>query len=369
MKQVTLIEPYYGGSHRAWADGFMQHSTHHIELLTLPAQFWKWRMQGGAVTMARMFLQQNVQPDAIIASDMMDLSLFRSLLRHQLTNIPIALYFHENQLTYPQNERQNHGWQYGFINYASAMSADHIFFNSAFHLEAFFEELPRMLKHFPDHNELATISELRKRASVLPLAMDLKRLDTFYVKKDPDLPPLILWNHRWEPDKNPQDFLNALKILKDDGVHFRLALAGENFRQKPAEFEEIQKLFGEDLIQYGYINDFEEYARLLWQTDYIVSTAYQDFFGISVAEAIYCGSIPILANRLNYPYLIPQEFHPDCLFEDGKLAGLLKYHLTGRVQPLSTAPLQEYISQHDWTVLRTRYDAAIDHLQICSPLS
>ena len=81
-------------------------------------------MQGGAVTMARRFQALETQPDLIIASDMMDVSLFRAITR---TNIPIALYFHENQLTYPQNRRQHHGWQYGFINYASALTADRLF--------------------------------------------------------------------------------------------------------------------------------------------------------------------------------------------------------------------------------------------------
>lgn len=51
--RILLIEPYYGGSHKAWADGLWHYSRHHIDLLTLPAQFWKWRMQGGAITLAR----------------------------------------------------------------------------------------------------------------------------------------------------------------------------------------------------------------------------------------------------------------------------------------------------------------------------
>ncbi len=43
---ILLLEPYFGGSHRAWAEGYARHSGHRIDLLTLPASFWKWRMQG-----------------------------------------------------------------------------------------------------------------------------------------------------------------------------------------------------------------------------------------------------------------------------------------------------------------------------------
>ena len=103
---VLLIEPYYGGSHKTWADGYKRHSQHEVTLLTLPDQFWKWRMQGGAVTLARLYQAGNYQPDVILASDMFNLATFRTLTQNLTSDIPIALYFHESQLTYPQNSRQ-----------------------------------------------------------------------------------------------------------------------------------------------------------------------------------------------------------------------------------------------------------------------
>ncbi|HHE70832.1 MAG TPA: DUF3524 domain-containing protein, partial [Chloroflexi bacterium] len=52
MLRVLVLVPYYGGSHRAWAEGYVRASRHEVSLVTLPARFWKWRMQGGAVTLA-----------------------------------------------------------------------------------------------------------------------------------------------------------------------------------------------------------------------------------------------------------------------------------------------------------------------------
>ena len=238
VNRLLFLEPYYGGSHQTWMDGYRKQSQHHIDYLTMPAQFWKWRMQGGAVTLARQFKDLITLPDLIIASDMLDVSLFRAITR---TEIPIALYFHENQLTYPQNRRQHHGWQYGFINYASALSADVLYFNSEFHLQNFFEELPRLLKHFADYNELQTVEELRKKAYVLPLGLDLARYDTHGANNQSEV-PLILWNHRWEADKNPEAFFSALRQLAEEGFDFELALTGENFRQNPTEFENAKEI-------------------------------------------------------------------------------------------------------------------------------
>ncbi len=358
---ILLIEPYYGGSHRAWADGYKRHSRHNVTLLTLPAQFWKWRMQGGAVTLARLFIEQELQPDVILASDMFDLSTFRALTRDQTYDIPIGLYFHENQLTYPRASRQKHGWQYGFINYASAMAADAVFFNSVYHLEVFFDELRRMLKHFGDFNELQTIDELRSRSSVLALGMDLRRFDEYRVENVSDAPPLILWNHRWEEDKNPVTFFSALYGLVEHGVDFRVALVGENFRQNPAEFEAARERLGERVMCYGYVEHFADYARLLWEADYVVSTSNQDFFGGSVVEGIYCGCVPLLPRRLNYPYLLPEEWHGKCLFRRDKLLPLLLHHLNGEL-PVDVSALQAHVARFDWMQMVGEYDSAMQRL-------
>ncbi|MAU11304.1 MAG: glycosyl transferase family 1 [Anaerolineaceae bacterium] len=357
---VLLLEPYYTGSHKAWTDGLMAASQATIDLLALPGQFWKWRMQGGAVTLARQFEEGDYQPDLILASDMMDLSTFRALTRQKTAQTPSAIYFHENQLTYPQNRRQGHGWRYGFINYVSALAADAVFFNSQFHLDVFLDELPRMLKHFADYNELATIEAIRAKSSVLPLGLDLQRFDAHRTTRS-DGPPLILWNHRWEPDKNPQLFLDAIQALAQEGHDFQVAILGENIRQTAPEFDHTRQLLGDKLVQFGYVESFAEYARWLWQADYVVSTSNQDFFGIAIAEAIYCGCIPILPDRLNYPHLIPDAMRADCLYQDDRLLGQLRYHLTQPPQ-LDQNALRKQIAQYDWAMMGPIYDAAFSRL-------
>ncbi len=358
--KILLLEPYYGGSHKSWADGFAQYSQHNVEIISLPAQFWKWRMQGGAISLARL-AQSGTKPDVILASSMLDLSTFRALTYKTLGDIPIAMYFHENQLSYPQNQRQHHGWRYGFINYVSALIADANFFNSPYHLQDFIKQLPRLLKHFADYNELETISTINEKSFVLPVGLDLHRFDQYEPASSHHLSPVILWNHRWEEDKNPQLFLDSMIALHQQGYDFSVAITGENFQQEPVLFQTAREQLGDKIIQLGYIESFDDYARLLWQADYVVSTAYQEFFGIAVCEAIYCNCIPILPNRLNYPNLLTEETQSACLYNKDKLVPLLKHHLDNTIQ-LNTSPLKAKIAQFNWTTVAKQYDTTLEEL-------
>jgi glycosyltransferase involved in cell wall biosynthesis len=358
--RVALLEPYYGGSHKTWADGYYKHSVHNIDLITMPARFWKWRMQGGAISMARLL---HTKPDVILASSMIDLSIFRSLTYRSLGDVPIATYFHENQLSYPQSQRQGHGWRYGFINYVSSLVADKNFFNSDFHLKDFMEQLPRMLKHFADYRELQVIDEIRAKSAVLPVGMDLHHLDQHKIHKPPDDIPLIVWNHRWEDDKNPQAFIESMLALNNAGYNFSIAITGENFQNESDLFTQMREQLKDKIIQYGFMESYEDYAQLLWQADYVVSTANQEFFGISICEAIYCNCIPILPNRLNYPNLLPDDAKSACLYKDGKLTALLKHHLDKTIH-VDTTPLKHKIAQYDWTIIAPQYDKALAQVMI-----
>ncbi len=357
---ILLIESYYGGSHRAWADSFKKHSSHHVELLTLPAQFWKWRMQGGAVTLARLYEQLDTSPDVILASDMMNVASFKALIDK---SPPIALYFHENQLTYPLNARQRHGWQYGFTNYISVMVADQVFFNSPYHLRVFYEALPRMLKHFGDYNELETIPGLKAKSSVLPIGLELDRLQQYRPETlGSNDGPLIVWNHRWEDDKNPELFARTMLQLTNDRTPFQLAILGENVQPKRNPFEELRSTIPEHIVQFGYVESFAAYARLLWQADYVVSTSYQEFFGGAIAEAIYCGCVPILPHRLNYPHLLPEHAHDACLYPSDLLYRQLKKHLQG-AYTIDMKSLQTHIAQYDWSQIAPTYDQHLAQLK------
>ena len=360
--RIALLEPYDTGSHGAWLRGYAAHSRHQIQPLTLDGQFWKWRMHGGAVTLAHRYLEARVEADLLLASDMLDLTTFLALTRQRTHALPTAIYMHENQLTYPLPPSEKRDLHYGFINYASMLCARLVLFNSLFHLNAWFDELPRLLKHFPDHTELHTVDELRERSFAMPLGIDLTGLDALRPNRPREGPPLIVWNHRWEYDKNPGEFLSALYILAERGVPFEVALLGETFVNIPPEFEEARVRLGERIVQFGYAESRAEYARWLWHGDVIVSTALHDFFGAAVVEGIYCGCWPVLANRLAYPQFIPMAYRAECLYDS--FDGLVERLATMLSRGPAPAALRTRVASYDWIQIAPRYDAVLSALLV-----
>ena len=377
--RILLLEPYCGGSHRAWAEGYAAHSRHEVTMLALPARFWKWRMQGGAVTLAEQARALPFRPDVILASDMLNLPAFLALTRDLLSAVPVALYCHENQLTYPCPPGETRDLTYGMINWLSMLAADRVFFNSHYHLGDWFRELPRLLKHFPDCTHVHAIPEARAKAAVLPVGCDLARFDAL-----PDLPvpgsnpavgrpggpPLIVWNQRWEYDKDPETFIRALVLLADEGLDFQVALAGTSYRQTAPEFEAARERLGARVIHFGHADE-ACYAELLRRAGVVISTAIHEFFGVSVVEAIYCECFPVLPRRLAYPELIPTAYHEACLYEDfdGLLARLRGALARPENACATAAEIRTAVARFDWAEMAPRYDEALALLLQAAPVN
>lgn len=368
---ILALEPWYGGSHRNFLDGLVRHSRHTIECVTMAARFWKWRMHGGAVTMARKSVQavaEGFRPDVILATDMVNLPAFLALTRDVLSDVPVILYLHENQLTYPLPPGRERDHTYGYINYLSCLAADRVVFNSQFHFDEFMEALPTLLRAFPDYTHLNTVAQIRDKSAVLHLGMDLQAHDRYsseYRRHDwgPGMQaPIVLWNQRWEYDKNPEAFFRLMNRLDDTGHAFRLILAGEHFEEQPYEFERAFERYAERILHYGYAEDFEEYSRLLHRADIVVSTAIHEFFGIAVMEAIYCGCHPLLPDRLSYPELIPAALrtpllHAPVLYEhEDQLFQILSDILRGKERPLPVSALRGIPEALDWRTHIAAYD-------------
>lgn len=366
---ILLISPYHGGSHQAWAEGYRRYSAHMVELLALPAHFWKWRMHGGAVTLARRWLAAGAGPlpDLLLATDLLDLTTFLALTRQQTADIPAAVYMHENQLTYPLpddpttgpmrrqlGERDRH---YAFINYASMLAATRVFFNSHYHLTTFFDALTPFLRHYPEYNELDTVELLRGKSEVLPVGIDLRRLGAEPPNLEPAAPPLILWNQRLEYDKNPEQFIRVLNELAAEGIAFRIALCGERFGAPSQAWQEGVTALGARVIYDGYAND-ETYRRLLWEATLTFSTAHHEYFGISILEAIAAHTLPLLPNRLSYPEIIPPDFHAHCLYRGrDHLMARLRWALSRPAEAGAIARrLAAATAGYDWVALAPTYD-------------
>ena len=72
------------------------------------------------------------------------------------------------------------------------------------------------------------------------------------------------------------------------------------------------------IIQFGYTETFEDYAAWLWKADILPVTSIQDFFGISIMEAVFCNTIPLLPQRLSYPELFRSNENPEIFYHSKK---------------------------------------------------
>ena len=224
-------------------------------------------------------------------------------------------------------------------------------------MNSFLTELTPMLKNFPDYNEEETVDEIRHKSTVLHLGLDFGRLDD---EADVNMverkKPLIIWNHRWEYDKNPADFFNALCILSDRGLDFDLAVLGENFRKEPLEFDEAKKKLVKHIVHFGYAKNFSSYASWLWRADIMPVTCRQDFFGGSVVEGIYCNTYPLLPERLAYPEHLPKEKHAEFFYHD--FDDLLKRleSAVRNVDRLRKEDVSSHVRRYGWHTMANEYD-------------
>ena len=318
IMNILYIEPFFGGSHKAWYEQVKKHSQHHFDVLSMDARFWKWRMYGGAVTLAENFLAYTKPVDLILVSDMLDLTTFLALCRHKIT-IPIGIYYHENQFAYPWQEnsediQQGRDVNYGMMNYLSALVADFIVFNSDYNRNSFFEGLQDVLNKMPDypHN---TLAGLQAKSDILPVGIQVPRpiLPTLPSKQTQTKSPLILWNHRLEYDKNPDGFFDLLLRLKADGHDFRLAFLGESNEKSRKNYGRKLDALSDHIVVQGHLT-YDEYLDWLALSDLLPVTSIHDFFGISVMEAIAYGVKPLLPKRLSYPDLYDDKKNPSLFY-------------------------------------------------------
>lgn len=359
--KFLFLEAFYGGSHRAFADGLAAHSRHQIDLLTLPARSWRWRIRGAALYFAR-----EAPPlegyDGLIVGGMMSLADFMALTGGACP--PALAYFHENQLTYPLAPGGHRDYQFGHADITTALAARRVLFNSRIHRDAFLGSLPGFLKRMPEYPPRWIGPELAAKADFLHPGCDFPAPAEALSDPAARTPPLIVWNHRWDFDKNPGAFFAALDRVLEKGAEFRLALLGENTQAAPKPFERARERYGARIVQYGYATSRDEYRQWLKRGAIVVSTARQENFGMAVVEAIRCGCLPLLPARLSYPEIIPDEFHDEILYRSEKeLHARLFRFLTAypRYQALRRR-LSAAMDRFSWANLIGRYDEELERL-------
>lgn len=362
--RILALHPYHGGSHRDFLVGWSSRSQHEFTIETLPPRHFKWRIRQASIGLAQKAQRLAAlgrKFDAIFTTSILDAAELRGLLAPAFRGLPLIVYFHENQLVYPSRKVDARDAHFSLINWASALAADAAWFNSDFNRNSLLSGLEHLLKKMPDENSLDTLDQIRARSKVEPLGL---------VAGTPQFseggPLHVAWVGRWEHDKRPELFFQALRRLKNAGIDFRLTCLGQSFRSIPAAFLQAEQEFSEQIVHFGFVEDRSIYEQLLEPIDVVVSTADHEFFGLALLEAVGRGAIPLVPDRLVYPEIYPQG----CLYdgsEDALVTQLTTLEqersklgsLRGRYESLK---LDSLVAQYDWSLRGPTLDQALIHV-------
>ncbi|WP_062260893.1 tRNA-queuosine alpha-mannosyltransferase domain-containing protein [Endozoicomonas arenosclerae] len=303
--KILLLSAYDAMSHGYWRKGLVDtFPEYDWTVLTLTPRYFNWRLRGNSLSWAlgeREVLEAGY--DLLVCTSMTDLSALKGMMP-ALSRIPTLCYFHENQFAYPQADTQHKSVEPKILNLYTALAADQVLFNTAYNRETFLKGVDQLLKKLPDHIPPGVVERLRECSAVLPVPLPdvvFKQHSSAFL----DEPLQIVWNHRWEYDKSPERFFQALGFLKEKGVSFKVHVVGQSFRKVPEVFASAKVEFADEIGSWGYVETVEEYRTLLQSSDVVVSTAIHDFQGIAILEAVAAGCYPLVPDRLAYPELFP----------------------------------------------------------------
>ena len=315
MGRFLFLEPFFGGSHRDFAEGLAAHSRHRVELAPCP------RGSGSGACAARpsRFCRRVRIARGLRRADHLGPAGPGRPEGALGSGLPPALvYFHENQLTYPLAPGESLDLHFGFTNITTALARSACCSTPASTARPSSPGCRSSSGGCPSAAHVGGGADPPQVGGAAPgLPFSGRAAAGRPPRSRPRSgPPLVIWNHRWEFDKNPAEFFAALDAVRAQGLEFRLALLGESFQAKPKDFLAARERFGGWIVQYGLVADREAYLGWLRRGEVVVSTAIQENFGLSVVEAMRCGCLPLLPERLSYPEILPPAFHREFLYRD-----------------------------------------------------
>jgi glycosyltransferase involved in cell wall biosynthesis len=302
--RVAVAEPWLGGSHAAFVEGLRAALGLPCGVVALPARSWQWRMRLASIRLAAQLDALDPAPDVVLATDYVNLPALVAASR-TAARVPVLYYLHENQLTYPRRRGAEGDPEFGGINVLSCLVATRCAFSSCHQREAFLDAALAYLSREDSVDAAAAVADIEARSEVVPPGFDPQRFDAARRRRaDRAGRPLrVVWPHRFDHDKNPDDLFRALAELAAEGLPFEVAALGRQSAELPPAMERARAALGDRVVAFGHLEG-DAYAEALAAADVVVSTAYQETFGLAVVEAIRAGCAPLLPRRLSYPELL-----------------------------------------------------------------
>ena len=371
---IAIIELYHGGSHARLTSLLttLFLNSYHLKpnakipdpespkeassapslfLLTLTDKKWHWRARCGPL---QLLPQLDLLPRPIHTLFTSSVGSLPEILAlcPDLNLSRKVLYFHENQLVYPVRESKERDYQYGYNQILSALAADVVLFNSSYNMRSFLDNIDPFLNKMPDFKPKGISDRIRSKCSVLHFPVEFPVCER---QSRSDQPLHIIWPHRWEHDKNPEQFFEALESLAASNCDFRVSVLGQCYGEIPAVFADFRSSHPDKILQWGPLESHSDYTTHLNTGDVVVSTAHHEFYGVAMLEGVAAGCFPLAPNRLSYPELYPGE----CLFNTTPQLTKQLRQMCGRPElarrKWEGVVRQVGLERFAWEALRARY--------------
>ena len=355
--RILAFESHDAGSHRQVRMELAGRGRHDWRWVTRPGRSWKWRMRTGAAELVQEAERSGLlggewSPDVIFATSLISMGDLVALLPPDLRSLPSVLYMHENQVAYPVRTEMGAGGErdmhFPVTNLMSMLAADAVLWNSRWNLESFCSGISEVLEHCSDGMLTDSVSRIRARSSIAwpPVAEPETNSEAGEVLHNA---PVIVWPHRWEHDKGPDELLDVARESRTGGMQLKWMLLGQCRGEVPGAMELFLDEFADDILHAGFVEDRRTYLSMLARADWVLSTARHEFFGIAAVEAILHGCLPWLPERLSYPEITPACSHGlSPMQPPGNPAAIreaCRSHLEPAVAPAAVAMIEQYIEQ------------------------
>ncbi|GLV33873.1 uncharacterized protein CBL_11243 [Carabus blaptoides fortunei] len=289
-------------------DTLAKELSNNYDLITLSAKKWPWRARCSALLLSQL-IPRDKNYSVLFCSSVLSLTELVGL-RPDLQTVKKIVYFHENQLIYPKQQIKERDFQFGYNQITSCLVADIVVFNSCYNKTTFLETIAKFIKLMPDCRPGNLCSQIEPKCVVLYFPIHFEQISV--TAKDYTATLHIVWPHRWEFDKGPEELFQIMFRLKETGVPFKLSVLGETFQDVPAVFHEARTILEEHIEHWGFVESKEDYYNILNEAHVVLSTAKHEFYGVAVLEAVHCGCYPVVPDRLVYPEI----YEKCCLYKD-----------------------------------------------------
>ena len=199
---LYILSAYHAQSHKYWVQRIQKYVPENI-LFELSPRYFNWRFQGNALIFQDLLKDTLVgSRDCILATSMVNLATLVGL-KSQMADAHLCLYFHENQFQYPINNNIQGSVERKLTSLYSALAAHSIAFNSHYNKSSFLEGLELFLKKLPEKIPGDPVTTIENKSQVIPVP--IRRAQKVLPDWKTNSTKLrIVWNHRWEYDKDPE---------------------------------------------------------------------------------------------------------------------------------------------------------------------